>query len=78
MCFFSLSWTSIKPVFVTSHPVQGKVVEAVKRDKEIRDELDDITVRVQQMQPKLAQLRAEEQAKNKLYKAAEVSNYTCT
>ncbi|XP_062323272.1 structural maintenance of chromosomes protein 6-like [Osmerus eperlanus] len=52
---------------------KGKVVEAEKRDKEIRDQLDDITVRVQQMQPKLAQLRAEEQAKNKLYKASETS-----
>ena len=61
---------------MTSLPVQGKVVEAEKRDKDIRDQLDDITVRVQQMQPKLAQLRAEEQAKNKLYKAVEVSNNT--
>ncbi|XP_056150408.1 structural maintenance of chromosomes protein 6-like [Lampris incognitus] len=56
---------------------KNKVVEAEAKYKQNYDQLEGITVRLQELQPQCAQLKTEAQRRNKLLKAGEVSVYRC-
>lgn len=57
---------------MTSLPVQAKVVEAEKKYKGIREQLEAITVRVQQLEPQSAELKNEAQSRSKAFNTAQV------
>uniref|UniRef100_A0AAQ6AHZ0 Structural maintenance of chromosomes protein 6 n=1 Tax=Amphiprion ocellaris TaxID=80972 RepID=A0AAQ6AHZ0_AMPOC len=51
---------------------QNKVAEAEKKHKQIQEQLEGITQKVQELQPKCAELKTEAQRRNTLFKASEV------
>lgn len=57
---------------MTSLPVQAKVVEAEKKYMGIREQLEAITVRVQQLEPQSAELKNEAQSRSKAFNTAQV------
>ncbi|KAM3871241.1 structural maintenance of chromosomes protein 6-like [Diretmus argenteus] len=56
---------------------KNKVVEAENKYKQIHEQLESITLRVQELQPQCAQLKAEAQRCNALHKSSEVSVHRC-
>ncbi|XP_071773847.2 structural maintenance of chromosomes protein 6 isoform X2 [Centroberyx gerrardi] len=56
---------------------KNKVEEAESKYKQIQDQLEGITLRVQELQPQCTQLKAEAQKRNALHKSSEVSVHRC-
>ncbi|XP_071388371.1 structural maintenance of chromosomes protein 6 [Centroberyx affinis] len=56
---------------------KNKVEEAESKYKQIQDQLEGITLRVQELQPQCTQLKAEAQKRNALLKSSEVSVHRC-
>lgn len=52
--------------------LQNKFQEAEKKYKQIQEQLEEITLQVQELQPKSAKLKAEAHKRNKLFKSCEV------
>ncbi|KAM3859219.1 structural maintenance of chromosomes protein 6-like [Diretmus argenteus] len=56
---------------------KNKVVEAENKYKQIHEQLENITLRVQELLPQCAQLKAEAQRRNARHKSSEVSVHRC-
>ncbi|XP_023256280.1 structural maintenance of chromosomes protein 6-like [Seriola lalandi dorsalis] len=56
---------------------KNKVEEAEKKYKQIQEQLEGITQQVQELQPKCAELKAEAQRRNTLFKTSEVTVHRC-
>uniref|UniRef100_A0AAQ6ARH2 Structural maintenance of chromosomes protein 6 n=1 Tax=Amphiprion ocellaris TaxID=80972 RepID=A0AAQ6ARH2_AMPOC len=75
-------WISLTEMFISFKPLaslicfyvifQNKVAEAEKKHKQIQEQLEGITQKVQELQPKCAELKTEAQRRNTLFKASEV------